>query len=55
MKHKIEKIIEKEVFITDDIQITELTNKLTQLEEEKRIFSTKTLFSVFFFHYKKIF
>ena len=38
----VEKIIEKEVFITDDIQITELTNKLTQLEEEKRIFSTKT-------------
>ena len=38
----VEKIIEKEIFITDDIQITELTNKLTQLEEEKRIFSTKT-------------
>jgi hypothetical protein len=38
----VEKIIEKEVFITDDIQITELTNKLSQLEEEKRIFSTKT-------------
>ena len=38
----VEKIIEKEVFITDDIQITELTNKLTQLEEEKKIFSTKT-------------
>lgn len=38
----VEKIIEKEVFITDDIQITELTNKLTQLEEENRIFSTKT-------------
>ena len=38
----VEKIIEKEIFITDDIQITELTNKLTQLEEEKKIFSTKT-------------
>ena len=38
----VEKIIEKEIFITDDIQITELTNKLTQLEEEKKIFSAKT-------------
>ena len=39
----VEKIIEKEVIITDDIQITELSNKLTQLEEEKKIFSTKLI------------
>lgn len=38
----VEKVVEKEVFITDDIQIRELSNKLTQLEEENKIFSTKT-------------
>jgi hypothetical protein len=37
----VEKIIEKEVIITDDIQITELSDKLTQLVEENIIFSTK--------------
>lgn len=37
----VEKVIEKEVFITDDIQIKELSEKLTQLEDENKIISTK--------------
>ena len=38
----VDRIVEKEVFITDDKQVNELLLKIQQLELEKQLFSTKT-------------
>jgi len=37
----VEVIVEKEVYITDDEQVNELSKKMSQLEKEKQKFSTK--------------
>ena len=37
----VDRVVEKIIYTTDDIQINELGGKIAELEEEKQIFSTK--------------
>ena len=37
----VEKVVEKEIYITDDSHVKELGEKITKLEEERQNFSTK--------------
>jgi predicted transcriptional regulator len=38
----VDRVVEKIIYTTDDIQINELGGKIAELEEERQIFSTKT-------------